>query len=186
MISVLHITSCMSKKEFRIADTEKRVAMLLEQYEESIEKKYRPYWSDNWKKSLSLVYELVDMEFKFTNLLYTETTWGNPGYNCQYLNLEPIKHNPEFVKQIIALQSIWDSRDCFQLVKLGRRMDNDAIEKSVQLFYEKNPEMGIAPDYSIVTSEEIRFFDISICNWVLNNGGINMRTETRKLKVLIY
>ena len=44
-------------------------------------------------------------------------------------------------------------------------MDNDAIEKSVQLFYEKNPEMGIAPDYSIVTSEEIRFFDISIYNY---------------------
>ena len=186
MIGVIHITSCMGGKEFRIADTEKRVAMLKKKYEESIEKEYRPHWNENWKKSLPLVYELVDMKFQFTNLLYTKTTWGKEGYNCQYLNLEPVKHNPEFVKQVIALQSIWDSRDYIQLAKLGRRMDNDAIENSVQLFYERNPERGSGPDYGIVTSEEIRFFAICSYNSELNNGGTNMRTETSILAALIY
>lgn len=186
MVSVTHITSCMSEKEFQTANTNKRVEMIKKVYEEAIEKEYHPNWHENWIKSLPLVYELVNMQFHVTKLLHTETTWRTEGYNEQYINMEPIKHNAEFIKQILALQSIWESKEGLILERLGRRIDNEAIENSVQLFYKNYPEEGNYPDDSIIVNEEIRFLSMYRFPRVINNGGVNMRTKTDILEVLIY
>lgn len=186
MESVFDIIKCMETGIFKQATTNARIEMLKQQYEKDIEKAFRPKWEENWNNSLPFVSELVNMDFQLTKLLHTATTWGDTPHNEQYLNLEPIKHNQEFVKQILALQNIWRSMDML-LHRKVEKVHRESIDKSVRLFYEKNPQYGSGYDYSIIEEGEIRFFDIvPLTLETSNGGGCNMYTGTTVLETLIY
>ena len=188
MVNVLSIIRLMQDEKYRKANTENRVVMLKNEYEKIVEKEFHKNWERNWVKSEPFAYELVNMEFKLTKLLYTETTWGNSTpYNYQYINLEEIHHNPDFVKQLIVLLSLWEVGIPNVLIyeKIQDRNNIDAIRKSVKSFGEKHPEVK---DLSkvIIANEKIRFFDVSRYYYETNGGGTNMNTETCIVEALIY
>lgn len=185
MVCALHITHCMEEIEFRKADNAQRVAMIKAVYERCIEKEFRPYWKENWEKALPLVKELVDMEYKVTRLLYSRTIHNDRIQVEQYLNLDPLAHNKEFVKQLMTIQSIWDSREAFLAASLGS-VANEAIERNIRLFYESH--MGEVPmlDCDVVKREEIRFLQLLDYLGNSNDGGVNMYSKTSVIDALVY
>lgn len=183
MTSIVHILSCMGAKDFKTLEKEARVSRLLQVYEQSIEKKYHPYWKQNWERALPFVEKLVMTEYKKTEFLVTSTTWGQPNYNVQILNLEPIHHNEEFVVLMMSAQSIWDSRDHLKYSYVGPS-DNNAIQNSLQAWSTKYNE---SVNFDIVECGSIRYFTISAGYQELKgDGGDNMHTDTYKMEALVF
>lgn len=187
MVDIIHITGVMETTAFKKADTEQRIALIKAKYDECAKDISEINRKNCWGKALPLVEELVEMKYETTKLLYSRTYGNTSILNKQYLNMEPVKHNAEFIKQLVTILSLWGyaTNLSFERTTL-KHVYKDAINASVQKFYNEYPEEGEEPDGRLVKGEEIRFVTLMWGKSTDNRATSNAYTETKIIEALIY
>lgn len=185
MVCALTIVERMNMEDFQKATIEERIEMIRIIYEKYIEKKYRPFWKENWEKSIPLLKDFVMLQCRTTNLLKTDVTRGKR-YTKQLINIEPISHNKDFVTLLIAIFAIWDNNEYLHNNKINKCYD-DTVQKSINLFIEEHPNiLKEIRNCEVANGETIIYYNLLSYPSSMNRGGINMRTETYVQRALIY
>ena len=127
--------------------------------------------------------ELVDLKFYFTRIIHTETSCGNK----QFINVDEIRHNERFVNVLMMILFLWDlpQKDTLLYERMGCWGDKEAIQKSLELFLDMNPELK--KEIKNDAYDSIYFFDIGIVGAIADSRFKSPAyTRTHGIRALVY
>lgn len=194
MIVLQRIVSVLQNDKIRYKEDE--IQKIFQDYFVKESQMPRKEFAEKWRKSRVFVNELIHIGApQFTCLVGAYTIWGKPRYHEYVFNVGEIKHNPEFVKSLLSLGSIWKCD--FDLERRRAEVSNSKNKEGDEPFTaafkwiveNRIEEKGLLEKY-IHDDYRVNYLYLTDLCWEkeipYNIGRQNMRTATKKFNAIVY